>query len=199
MAGMTYYPGSNQWEGNDSELHIFDSIPTSSSVRPALITQPSLTGFSSTESNGGTVKVVGDMMFDTERMCWVSTLDDEVDVFEGMADDEDDDPGATITRSSGRKLVNVGGGSGWNTRLASESSAGASQASWEESRGCVVVVDDSLRKACKEAEERHKLEMWGWCIRSDEVEGPVKSRSREEKRLREIRTLAYEKRGRGGR
>lgn len=136
-------------------------------------------------------------MFDPEKMCWVSTQEDEVDVFEGMADDEDDDPGATITRASGRKLVTIGGGGGgggWTGRFASESSAGASSSSWEErvvpGIGSGLGGDAALVNECREAEARHRREMRGWSVVGGVEEREEKRRRREEKRLWEIRKEA---------
>ena len=157
---MTWNPQTLRWEGNEGILRDFDP-PTAPTVRPALITH--LTGSSMTGATPGTLsssgpnvgstaslRIVGDMKFDPEKMCWVSTLareDDEPDPFEGMADDEDEEAGGTIraSGSGGRKLVSVGGGgmmgpgtattgsisTGWSisSRLASEAS---STMSWEE-------------------------------------------------------------------
>jgi hypothetical protein len=119
-------------------------------------------------------------------MCWVSIGEEEPDPFADMADDEDDEGGrggSTITRATGRKLVSVGtglgvsAGSGWSSRLASESSAGGSVMSWEErvrvrevdSRGkwdegdgAEGEVSEEMWRECKEAEERHRREMKGW-------------------------------------
>ena len=44
-------------------------------------------------SFGSTSRVVGNMIFDPIRMCWLSTLapdEEEPDVFAGLADDEED-------------------------------------------------------------------------------------------------------------
>lgn len=81
-------------------LREFDAA-VGTSTRPALITH--LTGSSSVGGSPlgfgmGTIaaagaRVVGNMMFDPQRMCWVSTLrpeEDEPDVFADLADDEDE-------------------------------------------------------------------------------------------------------------
>lgn len=86
-----------------------------SSTRPALITK--LTGAalgspitSSTGVPGA--RVVGNMLFDPIKMCWVSQLppeEEEPDVFAEMADDEDDDGGDWEKDKGGtiRGLANV--------------------------------------------------------------------------------------------
>ena len=162
---MVLNPDTLRWEGNDDELRAFDSIPTSFTARPALIPA----------RGEDSIKIVGDMKFDPAKMCWVSTLDEEeVDPFEGMADDEDDDPGATITRASGRNLVTVGVGLG---RLASESSASV----WSMD-GC----DLALLRECNEAKTRHKVEMRGWMVKPGNEESSEEKERRGRKRLWEI-------------
>ena len=117
---MTWNPTTLRWEGNYGVLREFDN-QLASSVRPALIAYrpPSAAKPASpndkhnTSSNGsarggGTaLRVVGNMMFDPEKMCWISTLskeDDEPDPFESLADDEDEDSfwndrrGGTLTQ-----------------------------------------------------------------------------------------------------
>lgn len=158
---MTWNPQTLRWEGNEACLRDFDG-PLTASVRPALIAHytgssvgagsgllsPTLQSTSSLSAGlAATVRIVGDMKFDPEKMCWVSILDpedDEPDPFEGMADDEDDEGGAggTITRANARKLVSIGQpqtasivtSSAWSSRIASEtaSTLSASIGSWGE-------------------------------------------------------------------
>ena len=115
---MTWNPQTLRWEGNYGVLREFDNHLTSS-VRPALIAyraphsnkpaSPVDKGNVSTSS--AAVRVVGNMMFDPEKMCWISTLpheEEDPDPFEGLADDEDDafwqdrraGGGGTITRGT---------------------------------------------------------------------------------------------------
>jgi len=97
---MTWNPQSLRWEGNYGVLREFDN-QLASSVRPALIAyrapnghkpvSPIDKGNVSTASTA--VRVVGNMMFDAEKMCWISTLpqdEEDPDPFAGLADDEDD-------------------------------------------------------------------------------------------------------------
>lgn len=198
---MIWNPEKVCWEGNESILDTFDSIPISSSARPVLIKHYTKTPPTGIASPGGPdtgfVKVVGDMKFDPERMCWVSNLDeDEDDPFEGMADDEDEDedPGATITRASGRKLVSVRTGLGSSersSRVASESSAGGSVMSWGEGASGLV-SDLALRRECGKARKRHEEELKGWVVRAGMEEGPEERKRREESRLWEIRRRAVD-------
>lgn len=156
---MTWNPQTLRWEGNEACLRDFEG-PLTVSSRPALIAHytgssvgvgtgfvsPPLQSTSSLSAGlAATVRIVGDMKFDPEKMCWVSIRDpddDELDPFEGMADDEDDEGGAggTITRANARKLVSIGQphtasivtSSAWSSRIASEtaSTLSASIGSW---------------------------------------------------------------------
>lgn len=225
---MVWNPATLRWEGNESILRDFDTV-VSSSARPALITHytggstTSLAGLNSPvagaangnngASSSGTVRIVGDMRFDPEKMCWVSLVDED-DPFEGMLGDADDEEDGvpTITRREGRRLMAVGahGGmgasqsSGWS-RMTSESSATSSSMSTVAGGGIHerlyegYEVPSELVVECREAEERHRREMKGWrgvgtgmgTMRGEEGERERRERERrEEKRLWEIRNLA---------
>ncbi|KAG9023848.1 hypothetical protein FRB95_012403 [Tulasnella sp. JGI-2019a] len=118
--GMKWNPTSLRWEGNDAALRDFD---LSSSTRPALITNltgspvggiASPTGAFRSLTNGS--RVVGDMMFDPLKMCWVSCTGEEEDPFAEMdgatvAEGDDDDWDADGKGGTIRALVsslNVG-------------------------------------------------------------------------------------------
>ncbi|BCS27500.1 putative cytokinesis regulator (Byr4) [Aspergillus puulaauensis] len=91
--GMHYNPVSYRWEGNENLVHDFDtSASKSPKPSPALIT------------NVGAmqnVQVVGAMVFDPQRMCWlkmapsqpgkdgVVAVEDEDDIFSNLADLEE--------------------------------------------------------------------------------------------------------------
>jgi hypothetical protein len=208
---MTWNPQTLRWEGNEAVLRDFDTV--ASSARPALITHFSGAGTSaphSPQAGGGAVRIVGDMKFDPEKMCWVSLLppgEDEPDPFEGMADDEDDlgagmargwasGGSGTLTRASG-KLVSIGIGASApsSTRFVSESgiSIATTAASWEDRRlpPAGAEVPPELVAECREAEERHRREMRGWTLRPAQSASDLRDRERrEEKRLWELRKLA---------
>jgi hypothetical protein len=97
---MTWNPLSLRWEGNYGVLKEFDNH-LASSVRPALIAYraphvpkpASPVDKSNVSTSSAAVRVVGNMMFDPENMCWISTLpqnEEDPDPFEGLVDDEDD-------------------------------------------------------------------------------------------------------------
>lgn len=82
-----------RWDGNEQVLRDFDAIAGKSS-RPALITH--LNG--SIPTSGSSIRVVppgmrvvGNMIFDPDRMCWLPKEvgeDDEIDPFAGIDDDD---------------------------------------------------------------------------------------------------------------
>lgn len=202
---MKWNPHSLRWEGNDHVLRDFDAV-IGTSTRPALITH--LTG-SSIGSPVGTfasgARIVGNMMFDPSRMCWISTLpveEDEPDVFANLADDEEDEDweakGGTIRASLQQRVSDVGAEpklcppsespspARSHTRTLSESG------SERGSRASMVVcdVDEEFLESCRLAEERHRVEMKGW--RSALAKQDVFSAS-DRSHLYEIRALATRK------
>lgn len=199
---MTWNPQTLRWEGNEAILRDFDHV--ASSTRPALITH--FTGSSvgnSPLAGAPAARIVGDMKFDPEKMCWVSLLppgEDEPDPFEGMADDEDDEGlRGTIRGASGRKLVSIGMSGAASTapssRFVSESthSVATTTASWEDRTLPQVGVEipPELWIECRDAEERHKREMRGWTLRPAQSSSDLRDREhKEEKRLWEVRKLA---------
>ena len=102
IGDMRWNPATMRWEGNDSALRGFDSPLYS--ARPALITQ--LTGSSMggvgspTSSLLSGARIVGNMIFDPTKMCWINRFaDDEPDPFAGL--DEDEDKDATLGKRGG--------------------------------------------------------------------------------------------------
>lgn len=182
---MRWNPQTLRWEGNEQVLKDFD-MAVGTSTRPALITQ--LTG-SSMGSPVGTfasaARVVGNMVFDPERMCWLSTLapeEDEPDVFAHLADDEEDvdsweSKGGTIRANQGRPSnsqsetsnsslnsnpVRVHPPSPARSRAMSESGSDRG------SRASLVCdVDDKFYGVCRDAEARHLVEMTAWATLDD--------------------------------
>jgi hypothetical protein len=127
VKGMQYNPLTFKWEGNENELEPFEipafhppSSPDGSpnSKPPALITNV---------GQAGGVQVVGEMVFDPRRMCWLKMaptsmardgrgpdsggvssvqLEDEEDVFAGLEDlKEEDETGRSSYGGAGGGLV----------------------------------------------------------------------------------------------
>lgn len=91
--GMHYNPTTFRWEGNENLVQDFDTAPAKSpKPAPALITNVSASQ---------NAQVVGGMVFDPQRMCWLRlasqqpatngavAVQDEDDVFAGLDDLEE--------------------------------------------------------------------------------------------------------------
>jgi hypothetical protein len=172
---MKWNPSTLRWEGNDQVLRDFDAA-VGTSTRPALITHLSLSAVGSpVGSLASGARVVGNMIFDPTRMCWVSTLppsEEEPDVFANLADDEEDgweSKGGTI-RANNLQISNSDTVKGPSDTIdemcspASHSRSISESGSERGSRASMVVcdVDDAFIANCRQAEERHKTEMKGW-------------------------------------
>jgi len=167
---MKWNPQTLRWEGNEQVLRDFDAA-VGTSTRPALITHLSVSSIGSFASGA---RVVGNMVFDPSRMCWISTLppeQDEPDVFANLADDEEDEwKGATIranaprvsdvTATSSSSDVGVDRASPVPSHARTISESGSDRGS----RASMVVcdVDDAFIAGCRVAEQRHRHEMKGW-------------------------------------
>jgi len=159
-------------------------------------------------------RIVGNMMFDPARMCWISTLppdEDEPDVFANLADDEDDDEDANGWESKGgtiRASLQLGLSSNSSASTATEMASAAPSPARRESasyvramsetsdtergsRASVVFeVDEAFLASCRAAEERHRAEMKGWNVVSSKQD-PFTEPDRSH--LYEIRELATRK------
>lgn len=177
VGDMKWNPQTLKWEGNDHVLRDFDAV-VGTSTRPALITH--LTGSSIGSPVGSFAsgaRIVGNMIFDPARMCWISTLppeEDEPDVFANLADDEDEDAweskAGTIRASLQTPLPDAS-----NSSTSSVTSAPSPARSDRYVRPCsesdsergsrgsmVYEVDECFLESCRAAEERHRIEMKGW-------------------------------------
>ncbi|KAI0660394.1 hypothetical protein C8Q70DRAFT_1132074 [Cubamyces menziesii] len=198
---MKWNPVTLRWEGNDQALRDFDAA-TGTSTRPALITH--LTGSSIGSPVGSFAsgaRVVGNMIFDPQRMCWISTLppdEEEPDVFAELADDEDDDDWEARANTIRASQQLQGGStapsdqSSTSSRIEAPSPARSHTRSMSESESdrcsrasMVCDVDDSFVEKCRIAEERHQTELKGWLAVSKDVSTEV-----DRSYLYEIRALA---------
>ncbi|OCH96206.1 hypothetical protein OBBRIDRAFT_369390 [Obba rivulosa] len=200
---MKWNPSTLRWEGNDHVLRDFDAA-VGTSTRPALITH--LTGSSIGSPVGSFAagaRIVGNMIFDPSRMCWISTLspeEDEPDVFADLADDEDDDWEAKASTIRASQQPQGGSAAPADISSSTESRTPTSPSrkhvrshSETESDRCsrasmVCDVDDSFAETCREAEQRHRAELKGW------ISSPAASRDAkaeiDRSYLYEIRALA---------
>jgi len=184
---MKWNPTALRWEGNDQALRDFDAVGTS--TRPALITH--LTGSSLGSPMGSLVngaRIVGNMIFDPTRMCWISTLppdEDEPDVFAELIDEEDDGwetKGGTIranqpTSTTESAATSDASDAGTTNRIESSSPArslrrrsSCESSSDRGSRASLVYdVDENFLQTCRDAEARHKSELKGWRSKNNDV------------------------------
>ncbi|KAK7468764.1 hypothetical protein VKT23_003265 [Stygiomarasmius scandens] len=210
VGDMKWNPQTLRWEGNEQVLRDFDAVVTSS--RPALITH--LTGSSIGSPVGSFAsgaRIVGNMIFDPQRMCWISTLppeEDEPDVFANLADDEED--GDAWESKSGTIRATLQSALTPDTSVGSRTSTSMSGSMGEPpspsrshtrtpsecgsdrgSRASMFFdIDDDFIKGCKAAETRHSEEMRGWkdvLSRQDIFDEPDRSN------LYEIRDIAKRK------
>ena len=203
---MKWNPSSLRWEGNDQVLREFDAA-VGTSTRPALITHlsgPSIGSPIGSFASGA--RIVGNMIFDPTRMCWISTLppdEDEPDVFENLADDEEDSDawetkGGTIRASvQPGSEVTTSADSSTSSRAEAPSPAHSHTGTISESgsdrgsRASIFFdVDETFSESCKLAEQRHHREMKGWLsLLAKRDDFSVSDRSN----LYEIRALATRK------
>ncbi|KAG8803110.1 hypothetical protein FRC17_006273, partial [Serendipita sp. 399] len=110
---MRWNPKTCRWEGNEQEGRDFENA-IKTSTRPALITQLSGSALGSPASGSSSgARVVGNMLFDPVKMCWVSQLppgEEEPDVFADLADDEEEDLGSWGMNKGGTIRANSLGG-----------------------------------------------------------------------------------------
>ncbi|KAJ3734707.1 hypothetical protein DFJ43DRAFT_1114787 [Lentinula guzmanii] len=180
VGDMHWNPQTLRWEGNEQVLRDFDSVVTS--TRPALITH--LTGSSIGSPVGSFAtgaRKVGNMMFDPQRMCWISTLppeEEEPDVFANLADDEEEEDakGNTIrlTLQSASTTPDTSVNSRTSTSMSgtivnassSHSNYGKAPSESGSERGSrasmVYDIDGDFIAKCRAAEQRHVAEMKGW-------------------------------------
>lgn len=113
VGDMKWNPQTLRWEGNETALRDFESH-VQSSARPALITHltgSSIGGMASPTgflTNGA--RIVGNMIFDPTKMCWINRYaDEEADVFAGLDDEaSDEDKDATWGKGRGGTIRALG-------------------------------------------------------------------------------------------
>ncbi|TFL06783.1 hypothetical protein BDV98DRAFT_559969 [Pterulicium gracile] len=180
VGDMKWNPQTLRWEGNDHILRDFDAT-VGTSTRPALITH--LTGSSIGSPVGSFAsgaRIVGNMIFDPTRMCWISTLppdEEEPDVFANLADDEEEESswegkGGTIRANVQALGAAVTSGAESSSSLSTNEAPSPARShtrtisecgSDRGSRASVVYdVDEHFVAKCYAAEERHEAEIKGW-------------------------------------
>ncbi|KAE8147952.1 hypothetical protein BDV25DRAFT_159284 [Aspergillus avenaceus] len=155
--GMQYNPVAFRWEGNENLVQEFEtSSPKSPKPAPALIT------------NVGAmqnVQVVGGMVFDPQRMCWLKlaslqpgtkglvAIQDEDDVFAGL-DDLEEKGGIPGLRNLGA-VDDLGLGASGDDR-----SCGDSSDEWPMTEEFDVGPEFIRRQRAEEEKWRRKVDKW---------------------------------------
>jgi hypothetical protein len=156
---MRWNPQLRRWDGNEQALRDFDGF-TGNSARPALITHLTAACISGNLALGITpgMRVVGNMIFDPEKMCWLpKEPSNEPDPFAGIDDDEDLHT-AELSYS-----------------LPSSSGSSTEQSSISESEGEANLLDTPLnfplrssnpafKESCMLSEITHHKDMSGWVV-----------------------------------
>lgn len=154
-----------RWEGNENAVIGFDppSSPKSPKASPALIT------------NAGArpgVQVVGGMVFDPQRMCWLkmaprqpgnrsSTLvaDEDEDVFAGL-DDLEDRPKKADAVENSRRTFSRGSGSGDAAADGEDRSGDESSDEWPITEEFDVGPEFIRRQRAEEEKWKRKVGKW---------------------------------------
>lgn len=160
VKGMQYNPGLYKWEGNENATASFDPPAASTpSKPPALI---------SNFGGGGSAQVVGSMVFDPQRMCWLSvtspqpgkvgvpTASDEDDVFAGFEDLEDrpQKPAPTPRAVSSGSTGDVG------DPMTPDDKSGESSDDWPITEEFDVGPEFVRRQRVEEEKWRRKVSKW---------------------------------------
>ncbi|KAL1867184.1 hypothetical protein Plec18167_008725 [Paecilomyces lecythidis] len=162
VKGMQYNPSTFRWEGNENALAGFDTLasPRSPKTAPALITNVgAMQG----------VQVVGGMVFDPRRMCWlklaatqpgteaVAVVDEDEDPFAGLEDLKDNGSktrgGAQATKTCDSNEVD-GVASG------DDRSGGESSDEWPITEEFDVGPEFIKRQRAEEEKWRRKVDKW---------------------------------------
>lgn len=214
VKGMHYNPTLFRWEGNENALAPFDApLPspaaaaaatTSSPAHPtptstALKAAPALiTNISATQG----VQVVGGMVFDPQRMCWLKmapssqaghgstpmspdTVDDEDDPFAGLDDLDDSKPKLTDRGGDGE-----GGSPEGEDRKGGKGSGLADE--WLVGEEFDVGPEFVRRQRAEEEKWRRKVEAWVGERREESERQSVEGGGRREDWRWAIRVLAGE-------
>ncbi|KAH0559747.1 hypothetical protein GP486_003737 [Trichoglossum hirsutum] len=160
IKGMTYNPLTYRWDGNENAITPFDSAALSNNSprggesgktetpRPALITNVNAT-------NG--VQVVGGMVFDPQRMCWLPMAPEE-------GNEDSDDPFADVPDlDDGMKRDVIS-----TTTAAGSSSYGSVTGGVSTGDWCVgeeFDVGPEFIKRQREEEERWRRKVEAWVVR----------------------------------
>lgn len=157
--GMHYNPAACVWEGNENSVSEFDVVsPRSPKPSPALITNV-----------GGmqNVQIVGEMVFDPKRMCWLKLAPTqpgsshivamvEDDVFAGL-DDLEDKPQRAVSAASG---LRSSGGEDFGAPASGDDPSGDSYDEWPITEEFDVGPEFIKRQRAEEEKWKRKVDKW---------------------------------------
>lgn len=161
VKGMQYNPTTFRWEGNENALAGFDTLasPRSPKTAPALITNVgAMQG----------VQVVGGMVFDPRRMCWlklaatqpgtdgVAIIDEDEDVFAGLEDLKDS--GSKTRGTPGTKTCDPNELDG--VASGDDRSGGESSDEWPITEEFDVGPEFIKRQRAEEEKWKRKVDRW---------------------------------------
>ncbi|KAI9774931.1 MAG: hypothetical protein M1840_000147 [Geoglossum simile] len=156
VKGMTYNPKLYRWEGNENALASFDSAAPNNSPRGGESTKPEtprpalITNVNATKG----VQVVGGMVFDPQRMCWLKMTPEEgnEDAEDPFADVPDLDDGM---KRDANTTATAGGSSSFGSVT-----GGVGTGDWCVGEEFDVGPEFVKRQREEEARWRRKVETW---------------------------------------
>jgi hypothetical protein len=181
---MTYNPATFRWEGNENDLSPFETpseSPSTSTIPPYIFrekenTTPRPALITNINASQG-VQVVGGMVFDPQRMCWLkmpnrsksrmrdisSNATDTMDGFDGFDDEEDvfkDVPDLEDKPSSPAKSNHGGNGDLRNSRKSNGTESGGLKDDWLVGEEFDVGPEFVRRQREEEERWKRKVERW---------------------------------------
>ncbi|KAI1943848.1 hypothetical protein LOZ66_000435 [Ophidiomyces ophidiicola] len=157
VKGMKYNPALYRWEGNENATAGFDMPPPMTPSKTSLALISNIGGVSGAQ-------VVGSMVFDPQRMCWLkltspasgkaggppaTVAHDEDDVFAGLEDLDDRPPKS----SAASRTVSAGGDPG-------DDKSGDSSDEWPITEEFDVGPEFIRRQRAEEEKWRRKVNKW---------------------------------------
>ncbi|KAF3894073.1 Cytokinesis regulator [Trichophyton interdigitale] len=189
VKGMQYNPALYKWEGNENATAAFETSSTPAPLKPSPALISNVGGISGSQ-------MVGGMVFDPQRMCWLKapnsrpssksgpslSVDEEEDVFAGLEDLEDHPRKSITAVSSAPSSPNCAEADAANL---DDKSGGESSDEWAITEEFDVGPEFIRRQRAEEEKWRRKVgkwinedranlgDEWRWAIRNLVCKGKV--------------------------
>ncbi|KAF3479569.1 two-component GAP Byr4 [Arthroderma uncinatum] len=164
VKGMQYNPALYKWEGNENATAGFEMPSTPAPLKPSPALISNVGGISGSQ-------VVGGMVFDPQRMCWLKaansrpgsksgpplSVDEEEDVFAGLDDLEDHPRKSTVAASSNPSSPSCAEADAMNL---DDKSGGESSDEWAITEEFDVGPEFIRRQRAEEEKWRRKVGKW---------------------------------------